>query len=345
MGNAPMCEPVCEVCEPNKGKDVPVYEYNNEQAYAEASLGTQMSIMQETHADTVAFPDETAAFLTLDQLKCNVVAMKLTVSGLDSERLLSTTGSDPGATKERVEKALKEALARHSSGVDPSYIHLVLSDGLVVWATVVPPEGSSVSLSQLQLGLSRRRVVEASVVAAIKEVEGIEEATLGPLACSAGDPFPDEWKEALAVDGLPYYWSVKMRTTSWQDPRKAYVEEPEKVETAEALEGRGAPVIVDETEHMVLTFLTADKEPVEKAATFYVQPIDVVWLQNEMPIKVHDVLKNGKADIQGVKKKWTLSKVNGENVKDGLEYPDAVAKLSAALRKLPNSGDEKRTYA
>eukprot|EP00971_Amphidinium_carterae_P152529 3022833-Amphidinium_carterae.1 len=78
MGNAPMCEPVCEVCEPNKGKDVPVYEYNNEQAYAEASLGTQMSIMQETHADTVAFPDETAAFLTLDQLKCNVVAMKLT---------------------------------------------------------------------------------------------------------------------------------------------------------------------------------------------------------------------------------------------------------------------------
>mmetsp|Transcript_27224 Transcript_27224/g.49979 ORF Transcript_27224/g.49979 Transcript_27224/m.49979 type:complete len:350 (+) Transcript_27224:140-1189(+) len=349
MGNAPVCEPVCEGCEQQNGgpcSDHPVYEYNNEAAYKEASIGTQISIMQEQQEkDPLAFPEETAAFLTLEQLKCNVVAMKLTVNGLDTERILATSDGAPVPIKGRVEKALREALARHSSGVDPSYIHLMLSDGIVVWATVVPPEGSSVSLSQLQLGLSRRRVVEASVVAALKEVEGIDDVAIGQIACSAGDPFPDEWKEATTVDGLPYYWSVKVRTTAWQDPRKALREETEKPEMEEALVA-GGPVIVDETECMVLTFLTADKEPQERAATFYVQPIDVVWVQNrDMPIKVNDVLKNGRADMQGVKKKWTLSKVNGENVKDGLEFPEAVAILSAALRKLPNSGDEKRTFA
>mmetsp|Transcript_44704 Transcript_44704/g.103347 ORF Transcript_44704/g.103347 Transcript_44704/m.103347 type:complete len:351 (+) Transcript_44704:138-1190(+) len=350
MGNKSVCQ--CQTCHlATKDDETVSFEVEDGSPGKQGFfIGTQMSILKEEEPDKdpVALEETSTTTLTLDELKCNVVALKLTLSGLQYDQIIGVPGEqEHGVMRIRLERAIREALAKHASGVDASYIHLTWSEGLVVSATVVPVELLNVSLSQVQFGLSRRRVVEASVVAAIKDVKGIEDVTSGgPITCSAGEPFPDEWKEATTEDGRTYYWSVKLRTTNWQDPREAEVERPEKVADAEEItKFTGAPVIVDETEHMVLTFLTADRDVQEKIVTFYVQPIGLDWMPKQMPIRVNEVTRQGAADEMGVKKKWTLCKVNGENVKDGLDYQIAMGKLMGALRKLPNLGDERRTFA
>jgi len=313
----------------------------------EKDSGPTFAPVDPTEAQSAAAVAETTAPAAsappADNLSPNVVTMKLKLEGLDHTKCVAPPGEALSNLQIRVEKSLRQAIAKYTPGVDPAHIHLALSAGsVVVVATCVPPDGSSASLSKVKSALADRPAVEDAVLSAVKQTQGISDATTGSITCSSEDPFLDEWKEATAPDGQKYYYSVKTMTSNWHNPKEA-VEEVQEVPEAPVEEAPpqygSAPVVMDETDNMVLTFMTADKQPQEKTITFFEQPIGMVWIEDQMPIKVDTVRKKGFADTQGVKKKWVLYKVNGENVKDNISYKEAYDKLMTAVHKLPKKGD------
>jgi len=285
--------------------------------------------------------------------EANVASVQLELSGLVLEKL-----DDAPAPLRIVRRLLRGELAQLAAaeGVDRGHVHLHFAaagaKAVQVLATLVPPQPVQLKPveSRMQAGAKSLQAAVEQGLQRSREVTAI--AASFPVRCVVQEVFLDNWREAVTPDGEKYYWSEKTQITSWHNPAEA--EEEDKEEAQEPSPTKAAPatpakedVIMDETDSMTLTFLTADHPPKERTIQFFERPIGMVWYENEMPIKVCGVRKKGFADQQGVHKKWALSKVNGESVlaETGHDYNSAYAILMAACGRLPEKGTDVKDFA